>query len=192
MKSAATRFFGTVLLLMIGGCAGSSSTAIEPPPPPAPSSPVATNAPTSMRPPGALSEEKQAVKHVLDRFGRMWEDESMETFAEIIAHDPNIVVIGTDTAEYLVGYAAFHDAREAQFESFDNVEFHVDNQRIRLSDSGNTAWFTEEFDLFTIAEGTPVSLSNLRLSGVLERRDGQWVIVQLHTSVPVAGQAVEY
>lgn len=68
----------------------------------------------------------------------------------------------------------------------------VVKQRIRLSDSGNTAWFTEEFDLFTMAEGIPVRLSDLRLSGVLEKRDGEWVIVQLHTSVPVAGQAVEY
>ena len=32
----------------------------------------------------------------------------------------------------------------------------------------------------------------LRFAGVLEKRNGNWVIVQIHASMPVEGQAVEY
>ncbi len=142
--------------------------------------------------PPVLSEEVMAVKKVVDRFGQMWEDENMNTFSRIIAHDPNMVVIGTDTAEYIVGYEQFRQIRQEQFEAFDNIEFYVEDQRIRLSESSDVAWFSEKFTLFTTTEDTSIFLDGLRLSGVLERRDGAWRIVQLHTSVPVAGQAVEY
>ena len=136
--------------------------------------------------------ELAEVKDVIDRFGRMWEDENMEEFATVVSQDADIVIIGTDEAENWIGYAAYRDARKRQFESFDNVEFNVYDQRITLSSSGNVAWFSQKFDLLVIAQGTPVSLEGIRLTGVLEKRRGYWQIVQLHNSVPVLGQAAEY
>jgi ketosteroid isomerase-like protein len=139
-----------------------------------------------------LSPAMQDVKTVIDRFGRIWEDEDMQAFADLVAHDDDMVVIGTDDAEYVIGYDSFHDARERQYASYENVEFNIYDQSIKLSESGEVAWFAETFDLFLIAQGEPVSLEGIRLTGVLEKRDGAWKIVQLHTSVPVPGQAAEY
>jgi uncharacterized protein (TIGR02246 family) len=142
--------------------------------------------------PEAYSGELQNVKAVVDAFGRMWEEEDLETFDRIIARDDDMVVIGTDSAEFVVGYEAFREARQAQYEAFENVDFNVQQQDIKLSESGTVAWFSETFDLFTVASGKQVNLDGLRVTGVLEKRDGQWKIVQLHTSVPVPGQAAEY
>lgn len=136
--------------------------------------------------------ELEAVKNAIDRFGRMWEDEDMEAFANLIAHDASIIIIGTDSAEQWVGYEAYREARRKQYASYQNVEFNTYDQLVTLSQSGDVAWFSQKFDLFLIAQGTPVSLEGIRLTGVLEKRFGYWRIVQLHNSVPVLGQAAEY
>lgn len=137
-------------------------------------------------------EELAEVKRVVDRFGRMWEDEDMEAFANVVAQDASILIIGTDSAEIWMGYEEYRDARQRQYDSFENVEFNTYDQHIALSESGTVAWFFERFDLFLIAQGDPVSVENVRLTGVLEKRHGYWRIVQLHNSVPVLGQAARY
>ena len=145
---------------------------------------------------GPTSEEivqaRADAEAVVERFGRMWEDEDMTTFAKIIAQDADLVVVGTDAAERIVGYEAYYDLRQKQFASFDNVEFDVRHRVVKLGADARTAWFSEEFDILMLAQGEPVSLEGLRLTGGLEKRGTDWVIVQLHTSVPVPGQAAEY
>ncbi len=72
------------------------------------------------------------------------------------------------------------------------MEFDVRERVIKLGADARSAWFSEEFDLLMLAQGNPVSLEGLRLTGGLEKRGDSWVIVQLHTSVAVPGQAAEY
>lgn len=182
-----------LVLLIASGCATTTVERSPEPVPPPPSSGEPLDEPDrSAERRAALAEEREAAKAVIDRYGHMWEDEDMDTFEEIIAQDPDMIIIGTDTAEYIIGYENFKELRQAQYDSFDNVEFSVNNQNIKLSRDATVAWFTEDFDLFTMAEGSPVHLEGLRVSGVLEKRDGDWKIVQLHTSVPIAGQAAAY
>ena len=59
--------------------------------------------------------------------------------------------------------------------------------------AGTVAWFSEVLDVkVVVATGEAVELEGTRFTGVLEKRNGNWVLVQIHASVPVAGQAVEY
>jgi ketosteroid isomerase-like protein len=167
-----------VIVLMISGCRqpDGDDTTSDPVFPPA----------------EELVQARAEVESVIDRFGRMWEDEDMATFSKIIAHDADLFVIGTDAAEQIVGYDEYERIRRQQFSSFENVEFDVRNRVVKLGLDARTAWFSEEFDLLMLAQGDPVSLEGLRLTGGLEKRGEEWVIVQLHTSVPVPGQAAEY
>jgi hypothetical protein len=139
-----------------------------------------------------IVQARAEVDDLVNRFGRMWEDEDMATFDQIVAHDKDLVIIGTDAAEQIIGYDTYRELRERQFASFENVEFDVRNRVIKVGVDARSAWFSEEFDLFLLAQGNPVSLEGMRLTGGLEKRDTSWVIVQLHTSVPVPGQAAEY
>lgn len=139
------------------------------------------------------SETERALHQFLDKYGRMWETEDLDVFDEVIAQDADLVVIGTDTAEYFIGFKPFREAREAQYEAFDNLEHYVVNRDLRISESGEVAWFAERFNLFTIdGAGESIMLEDLRLTGVIEKRDDGWKIVHLHTSLPVAGQAAQY
>ncbi|MBT8399907.1 MAG: nuclear transport factor 2 family protein [Rhodothermia bacterium] len=142
--------------------------------------------------PAEIGQLRTEVTEVIDRFGRMWEDEDMTTFDQIVARDEDLLIIGTDAAERIVGYEAYRDSRSRQFAAFENVEFEVLNRNVKVSSSGKAAWFAEEFNLLLLSKGEPISLEGLRVTGGLEKRGADWVIVQLHYSVPVAGQAAEY
>lgn len=63
---------------------------------------------------------------------------------------------------------------------------------IKVADLGNVARFSEIMDFSVASKGESINAKGIRIAGVLEKRDGNWVFVQYHFSIPVAGQAVEY
>jgi hypothetical protein len=65
---------------------------------------------------------------------------------------------------------------------FRATHFDVRDLRISFSRSGDVAWFSAILDDFGEWDGTPVGWKDTRWTGVLERRDGDWIIVQMHFS----------
>jgi len=132
------------------------------------------------------------ARATVDQFPVALETEDVELFSRIMAHDPDMVCFGTDASERWVGYEAVKAALEQQFEAFESVHVTVNDQVVRVGPSGDAAWFSEVSDWSVMTGGQTVELKGTRLTGALEKRDGKWVIVQFHTSVPVMGQAAEY
>jgi uncharacterized protein (TIGR02246 family) len=139
-----------------------------------------------------LNAEKSNVKSVVDQFIQALETENIELFAKIMAHDPDMVNFGTDAAERWVGWQELKESVEKQFASFDKTKLTVKDQVIKLNSSGNTAWFSEVVDWDVSVQDEPIHIEGSRITGVLEKQNGNWVCVQFHTSVPMSGQAVEY
>jgi ketosteroid isomerase-like protein len=72
-----------------------------------------------------------------------------------------------------------------QFWSSDDFKatgFELRDLRINLARSGDVAWFSGVMDDHGEWQGEPASWLDTRWTGVLERRDGRWVIVQEHFS----------
>jgi ketosteroid isomerase-like protein len=72
-----------------------------------------------------------------------------------------------------------------QFWSSDDFKatgFELRDLRINLARSGDVAWFSGVMDDHGEWQGEPASWLNTRWTGVLERRDDRWVIVQEHFS----------
>ena len=46
----------------------------------------------------------------------------MELFSKIVAHDENMVVFGTDAAEFFVGWEALNESMQRQFDASENVK----------------------------------------------------------------------
>lgn len=136
--------------------------------------------------------EKAQVKTVVDQFAQILETEDMALLSKTMAHDPDMVNFGTDATERWVGWEALKASVEQQFAAFDNTKLTVKDQVIKVHASGKVAWFSEVVDWDTAAQGQPVHISGSRLTGVLEKRNGNWVFVQFHASVPVSGQAAQY
>jgi len=136
--------------------------------------------------------EKSIVKTAVDQFIQAIETEDMDLFSKIMAHDPDMVNFGTDAAERWVGWQELKEAVENQFASFNNTKLTVKNQVIKVNQSVNTAWFSETADWDVSVQGEPIHIEGSRITGVLEKRNGSWVCVQFHTSVPISGQVVQY
>jgi ketosteroid isomerase-like protein len=139
-----------------------------------------------------VEAEKATVKALIDDFGRFWETEDMELFSKVFAHDDDMIVFGTDAAERWVGWEQFNESVQKQFESMENTQNTTRELDIKVHNSGEVAWVSFLMDVKGEAMGEPFSLEGGRFTGVKEKRNGNWVIVQLHVSVPVAGQVIKY
>ncbi len=89
-----------------------------------------------------------------------------------------------ETAGTTHGFEAFQQTVENVFlnEAFKAVRFEVRELKINLSQSGDVAWYSCLLDDENEWNGQPASWINVRWTGVLERYDDNWKIVQMHFS----------
>jgi len=139
-----------------------------------------------------LEAEKAKVKAVLDQNSQMLVTEDMDLLSKIYAHDDDMVILGTDAAEHIIGWEAIKEVMQKQFAGSETKKVSVRDEVIKVHDSGKVAWFSGIMDWDVIADGQPVKLEGLRASAVFEKRNGNWVVVQSHLSVPLSGQAFKY
>src|SRR5258708_6094380 len=130
--------------------------------------------------------EKIKVKLVVDKFKQFWESKDMDLLSGIMAHDTDMVNYGTDANEIFIGWNALKDSIQKMLPAMEKTKIAVRNQIVSVGLSGNVAWFSEIWDWNLVFNGQPIQLPDQRLTGVLEKRNGNWVIVQFHNSVPVA------
>ncbi len=89
-------------------------------------------------------------------------------------HPNGVVVKGFD--EFKRGEALWASP------DFKAVRYEIRDLRITLSRSGDVAWFFAILDDINEWKGRPASWENTRWTGVLEKREGVWVMVQQHFS----------
>ena len=111
---------------------------------------------------------------------------------DLLVHDDDIVSFGTDKAERWVGYEAMSNALKAQFAAFQTTSLDVKDLVVHLTPAGDGAYFSEVWDWSINSQGQKMVLKDVRITGVLIRRDDRWQGAQFHFSLPVGGQAVPY
>ena len=139
-----------------------------------------------------LEAEKTSVKAVIDQFTQSIEVEDIELFSKLHAHDADMVIFGTDAAENFVGWETWKDAMSRMFESFEESEISVNDLSIKVNETGKAAWATAIYDWTLKTMGEPIDIKGMRISLVLEKRNGNWLICHMHGSMPVEGQVAEY
>ena len=65
---------------------------------------------------------------------------------------------------------------------FKAISYEIHDLVINMSNSGDVAWFYCRLDDINEWKGEPANWENTRWTGVLEKRDGRWQIVQMHFS----------
>jgi len=101
----------------------------------------------------------------------------------IIAHDADLFMFNPDSKSTIVGWDAF--VKNFAFwldPRFKATCFDVRELRTTFSRSGDVAWFSAILDDLAEWDGKPTGWKDTRWTGVLEKRDGTWVIVQMHFS----------
>jgi hypothetical protein len=100
------------------------------------------------------------------------------------AHDSALFWFSPDSAGTVRGYEAFKQQVEGFFmnPAFVAVGSDFRDMQIHLSRGGDVAWWSCILDDRNTWQGRPAAWENVRWTGVLEKREGSWVIVQMHFS----------
>lgn len=130
-----------------------------------------------------VSEEKP-VEAVLDQYLRAFRTRDQELVAQVYAHDDDLVVFGSNPGDRRFGWNATREYIQKYFATVDAIDISLKERRIKVHRSGETAWFSQVLDWKETAGKETAEIIGLRISGVLEKRDGRWLIVQLHASGP--------
>lgn len=104
---------------------------------------------------------------------------------ESFSRGTELFILHPDSGSSVNGFEEFKK-RTAIFlnPKFKATDFKLKNLRIDISESGDVAWYFCNLDDHCEWDGKPVGWDNVRWTGVLEKRNNNWVIVQMHFSFP--------
>jgi hypothetical protein len=134
-----------------------------------------------------LQNEKEIIATVV-RNTIMWAlTKDVDMQKETMAQDEDLFYFWTASMHTISGWKA-HNKLFDQFldPRFRAIRTEVRDLRIHLSQSGDVAWYSATLDDVVSWDGQVGKFGeDLRWTGVLEKRNGRWVIVQMHASLAI-------
>lgn len=138
-----------------------------------------------------FDKELSDIRSVLEQYELARESEDFSTVEQIWASDDDIVLFGTEGDEQLVGFSEIRKAMSRQFDEVENTLINISDQKIKISKDGNMAWFSEVLDYNFIYQGEYMSFEGIRFTGVMQKLEDKWQLVQAHLSVPYEAELEE-
>lgn len=132
----------------------------------------------------ADTNSPEAVLHALVQANV---EKDLATISRLMAHDGDIISYTIGGRKY-VGWDEFARDMQEEFESVARLEIPI--IELKVWTRGETAWFAMELDYIRyMGQGTNQrrTVLPLRDTGVLERRDGGWVLTSWHESARSGG-----
>jgi len=117
-------------------------------------------------------------------------EKDIQTLSRLMAHDADITSYTIGGRKY-VGWPDFERDMQEEFHSATTIEIPI--RELKVWTKGDVAWYVMEVDYIrTVSRGSEPqrALLPLRETGVLERRNGQWVLLSWHESFRNAGGAI--
>lgn len=104
----------------------------------------------------------------------------------IVAGDSDLLIFHPDSKSTIIGFEAFRRLAETVWmsDAFRATDYEIRDLQIHFAELGNVAWYSCFLDDHAEWNGKPGGWDNCRWTGVLERRDGSWLVVQMHFSFP--------
>jgi len=131
-----------------------------------------------------LEAEREIVATTISSCIGWFATKDFETLFNSVAQDPGFIEVHP-TDKVIRGYEAFvKNAEIFKYEGFQYVRHELKDLVIQFSRSGDVAWFYCKLDDINTWDGQPANWENARWTGVLEKHDAKWVIVQQHFSFP--------
>ena len=102
----------------------------------------------------------------------------------LFVNDSTLFYFSPDNASNVRGFEDFKEQVEQVFmnPAFKAIRSDFRDLQIEVSRSGECAWWSCYLDDINEWNGQPASWINVRWTGVLEKRDDNWIIVQMHFS----------
>jgi len=128
-----------------------------------------------------IEAEKANIRTLFDQYAEAWESLNIDHFSEIFSDDADMVIFDTQTIH--VGWEAFKELLQNSFDLMNDVNITFRDYSIKVHHSGAIAWLSTLEDATWISQDQPNEVKGMRVTWVLEKREGKWVIVQGHWSV---------
>jgi ketosteroid isomerase-like protein len=130
-----------------------------------------------------ISEDHTNIEKVIsDSIGWAQTKDLQRLFA-IMAQDDDFFIFHPDSKSTVSGFEMFKGMSDFWMNpDFKATDFAVKELKINFSRSGTVAWWSAILDDHAEWKGKPTGWDNARWTGVVEKRDGAWVIVQMHFS----------
>jgi len=131
---------------------------------------------------GDQDAERQKVSQVISSVIGWAKDKNLDLFFRAIAHDEDYISV--PPGQRVI--KRFEDVKQSipfwMSPDFQYVRHELKDLEIKFARCGEVAWFYCVLDDINTYKGEPASWENTRWTGVVEKRDGQWVVVQQHFS----------
>jgi ketosteroid isomerase-like protein len=129
-----------------------------------------------------IDADKQMVENAIRNSIGWAKTKNINLLYSVIANDTNYCEVHPD-GKVVKGFQNFRKAETFWMNpKFKAVRYEIRDLTINFSKSGDVAWFFCMLDDINEWDGRPANWENTRWTGVLEKRDGNWIIVQMHFS----------
>jgi uncharacterized protein (TIGR02246 family) len=122
------------------------------------------------------------IKKCFEAFGRR----DLDAMLAFFAPDPDVVVIGTGKDEKGIGFTQIKAIFERAFAQFNEASFEFGWHSVSVA--GPLAWLATDVS-YHVKAGDRESNRQIRLTGIMEKREDRWLILQSHDSAPDRDQA---
>ncbi|MBU1099425.1 MAG: nuclear transport factor 2 family protein [Bacteroidetes bacterium] len=128
------------------------------------------------------AKEIESITYAIDNCIGWFKEKDLNLLLSIVADDSNFISVHP-TDKIVRGRAGFEKSIPVFMNpKFQYVRHEVSDLKITISNSGNVAWFYCRLNDINTWEGRPANWENARWTGVLEKREDRWQIVQQHFS----------
>lgn len=128
--------------------------------------------------------EKARIEQVIKSAITWAANKDKDLLYSCMVNDSSLFYFSPENSGTIRGFDEFTQLVDRLFmnPSFRAIQADFKEMRIQLSRAGDCAWWSCYLDDFNEWDGTPVNWENVRWTGVLEKRDGEWRIMQMHFS----------
>lgn len=121
---------------------------------------------------------------MIEQFFEALDTQNLELMKHLIPEDKSMIHIGTGSDEIWKGAEELNRSTEEQFERLEYYKAIIHDLMINISQSEDVAWYFHLLDARIMSGGSETVWNGARFTGVLEKRNGRWFLMQTHVSIP--------
>lgn len=130
------------------------------------------------------SKEERDIESVIRNFFLALDTQNLDLMRRVVGRKEGMLHIGTDADEVWRGWQELRKATAEQFKNLEYYKADIRNLNINIADSGDVAWYFHHLQARIKSGGVEHVMEGARFTGVLEKKDDRWVILQTHVSIP--------
>jgi uncharacterized protein (TIGR02246 family) len=130
-----------------------------------------------------LVAEKTNISAICDQYSKAWATEDIDKFSVLFAHTVDLVIF--DGSSTYHGWEAWKNRLETSFPAANDVKVSFRDQKIQINPAGDAGFLTATEDVSYIENGKSFSFKGMRVTWIVVKMNGKWVIIHGHWSVPI-------